>query len=1052
MRKIKKKIIAFLSAALTVSLLLQSSMVLAANDSKTDQLANDSETILEDPLYSVSIFHSDMGTAKADDSHFVLTKQDMDCYEYHANETVTIQITPDEEKEVKDIEIKTESEVKLTPEIKEQAYTYTFNMPEENVLVTAEYVDKISDQNQITEAAEEEVESADETEVVTDKETAEPVENDTLAEENVNISVAPESEEEIADNKIITENEFSDAVKENRIISPAAINLAANPKANTITYLGPITYKGVTVGQFNINGHIAFCMEHNKTSPPTGTSFAEQIYNDANIAKVLYYGYSGHGQWSGFSGDAAQGIVVTTCALSYYYAGPGSLGGNPFLADNWLAPLGDFLRFIQTAPSPNVTQFTLSTSYTESYLSEDKTYQRTENITLNADQQNTVTIPLPENVTLVNVSTGVESKGSAMVSGGQTFYLKAPLNMNGTWETGNLYGSMGKLNAVLCITGSPGLQNLGYGQWATDPDHYINLSVKWVQMGDIKITKFLGSDDEIKTPAVGAEFTLTHQVTGEKVVITVDETGTATTEDRENYPIGRLIGGDWLIEETKTPEGFKTIEPFTVTVYGQGQVFSFIAEDKEIYAAIQVIKLDESTGKEIVASGATFKIVDENGNDVVFTDYSPHKETFTEFTTDENGQFVLPNQLKFGKYKLVEVEAPEGYLLADPIDFEVSQMSDWETPLVLKAEDKNVMGKIQIIKTDEETGEVLADTTFEVTAAEDIITGDGTIRAKAGEVVDTLVTNQEGKAESKELYLGKYKIKEIEAKTGYVCSQEEQIVELSYQDQNTAVVYGTVELTNRPTTIVITKKTMGKDNTLAGVTFNIWNKGMESEVDPEFGVTESYTTDENGQIILKYLAAGSYRIQETATIPGYILDDTIYDFTVDENGMVIVENEEEPQESGSIMVENDFTKIQISKQDATTGKELPGAELELIRKDSGKIIDKWTSGEEPHYIDTLETGDYILRETIAPKGYKVAQDVTFTVEPTGEVQKVVMKDELKEGTIRTSIPHDFRNGSSGNVKTGDQSMIWGPIAVLFIAVATILFCVYKRKAGNHEEV
>ncbi|MFQ8899912.1 MAG: prealbumin-like fold domain-containing protein [[Clostridium] scindens] len=122
---------------------------------------------------------------------------------------------------------------------------------------------------------------------------------------------------------------------------------------------------------------------------------------------------------------------------------------------------------------------------------------------------------------------------------------------------------------MLCKTGQPGLQDLGYGQYVTDPDHHISFSVKWVQMGDIKITKFLGGDEEIKNPAVGAEFTLTHTETKEQVVIVTDENGVATTEDRVNFPIGRLEGGTWRVEETKTPDGFKTIDPFEVTIIGQ---------------------------------------------------------------------------------------------------------------------------------------------------------------------------------------------------------------------------------------------------------------------------------------------------------------------------------------------------------------------------------------------------------------------------------------------------------------------------------------------------
>lgn len=812
-KKTKQKISAWAAGLLSLMLAVQPLQAFAEEEQEQVPVS-----------YQLTIAKPDNGTISADfpDEEIISDEEDKRIYSVDSGEEVKITISAEEGYTVSFFEIKDELLNDIAAEVTENGTVYTFDMPEANVNVNCSFDAVITEQNEPSgtdreDSSDKEEEKNEETpDVENEEEPAQVEENE------------EEEEQEKEEVKINTDSIFS-----SNLLGAA---LFASPRsANTITYLGPITYKGVTVGKFLVNGSLAFCMEHKKTSPPTGTAFAEQVYNDANIRKVLYYGYGGPKQWGGFSGDEAQGIVVTTEALSYFYSGPGSLGGNPFLADNWQAPLGDFLRFVQSAPDVGPTDISLSKSYTESYLSDDKTYQRTENITLNADAGNSITIPLPSDVTLVNVTTGAQGTGNVTVKGGDTFYLKAPLKMNGTWSSGNLYGSMGKFQSVLCVTGSDALQNLGQGRYGTtDPDHYVNLTVKWVQMGDIKITKFLGSDDELKTPATGAEFTLTHQETGEQVVITVDETGTATTEDKENFPIGRLIGGDWLVEETKTPEGFKTIDPFTVTVYGQGQVFSFIAEDKEIYAAIRVVKVDESTGKVIAASGATFKIVDEDGNDVEFTNYSPSKVTFTEFTTDENGQFTLPERLPYGKYELVEVQAPEGYLLCDPIEFTVDEMHEWETPVVLTAEDENVMGKLQLTKTNEETGEPMKGVEFDIIAAEDIVTGDGTLRASQGDVVDTITTDKNGKAESKELYLGKYVAKEVKTIPGYVLSQEEYSFELTYKDQNTELVYTSLELTNKVTTITITKKAKGKDKVLEGVKYNLWNEGMESEIDPEF--------------------------------------------------------------------------------------------------------------------------------------------------------------------------------------------------------------------------
>lgn len=371
---------------------------------------------------------------------------------------------------------------------------------------------------------------------------------------------------------------------------------------------------------------------------------------------------------------------------------------------------------------------------------------------------------------------------------------------------------------------------------------------------------------------------------------------------------------------------------------------------------------------------------------------------------------------------------------------------------MLTAEDENVMGKLQLTKTNEETGEPMKGVEFDIIAAEDIVTGDGTLRASQGDVVDTITTDKNGKAESKELYLGKYVAKEVKTIPGYVLSQEEYSFELTYKDQNTELVYTSLELTNKVTTITITKKAKGKDKVLEGVKYNLWNEGMESEIDPEFVYKEIYTTDENGQIKLQYLTPGNYKIQEKETIPGYVLDDTIYEFTVDETGRIVLADSEEAEEEGNLTLENDFTKVSISKQDATTGEELPGAELELTNKDTGELVEKWTSGEEPHYIEELPEGNYVLKETIAPEGYKVSQDVEFKVESTGEVQKVVMKDEVKDGTIRTSTPNNFRSGSStrGNVKTGDAAPIIAVVLAMIIAAGVAVVMIWKRKrSGNN---
>lgn len=1010
--------------------------------------------------YVISIVKNDNGeitinqeTIRADES----TSE----YEFQAGETVRLTVKPSEEWKLQSLKItKVDEDEVASQETSENQYE--FIMPTNDVMVEGvfERVEQPVKEEGSKPDSEEDKDQEDNNTESSESETEDDPQLPTEEPKPEDESVAAEETEEPESEEIKTEESGEEepaAVEtlqegQNQGISVGMNNVRLSLKAaraaNTITYHGGVGYMGHTSASFTINGEPAFCIEHGVPAPMTGTEFHEKTYNDPDVLKVLYYGWGGPKQWSGF-GSYEQGWVITSLALSYYYSGPGSLNFMPHGTVAQKIGFSDFLNYIESKPTPDVTNLKLSTSYTESYLSDDKTYQRTENIKFTADQDNTITMSLPSGVTLVNVTTGKSGTGKVTIKGGDTFYLKAQLSMNGTWNSGKLHGSMGKLQPVIAVTAGDNVQDLVQGRYIIDPDNYVSLQVKWVQMGDFQITKFLGSDDELKKPAVGVEFTLTHEETGEKVVITTDENGVATTEDRDKYPIGRLIGGNWLVEETKSVEGYKPLDPFTVTITGQGQVFTYIAEDKEIFAALRVEKVDADTGVRITASGATFKVVDKDtGKDIEWTDYSPDKQVYTEFTTDENGQFTLPNQLPYGDYQLVELQAPEGYTLAEPLDFSVDAYFDWEKPLTVTAKNKAAMGKIQIEKVDAETGEAISGVTFDVIAKEDIVTGDGTIRATAGDVVDTITTDLAGKAESKELYLGSYTVKEKQAKPGYVLDETGRDVTLTYQDQNTPLVYESLTVENQPTTLVITKTVKGQDKPLEGVSFWIWNKGMESEdLDPEFGLKDLQTTDENGQITLKYLQPGTYCIQEQETLPGYILDDSVKEFTVDEKGQV-------QMDPAVAEIENDYTKLYISKQDATTGEELPGAKLEIIEKESGEVIEKWVSTEEQHYIEAIPAGDYILRETMAPEGYEIAKEIRFTVKDTGEIQRVVMTDELSEGTIVTSTPDHFRDGSNinGGVKTGDQAQILLLAVMAGVAVLVISGVVYRRrKVGKNEE-
>lgn len=577
--------------------------------------------------------------------------------------------------------------------------------------------------------------------------------------------------------------------------------------------------------------------------------------------------------------------------------------------------------------------------------------------------------------------------------------------------------------------------------------------------GDLEIIKVYQPDDpkeDTLQGIEGVEFTITSKTTGEEVMkIVTDDEGKATTKS-DDYPRGSLVYDTYIISETKTPEGYNPIKPFEVTIKDEMVTLTGIyKQDTLITSPIQVVKVDESTGKVIPAAGTTFQLLDENKNVIEVTTHYPSEETLDRFTTDENGQFVFPEMLRYGTYYLRELQAPEGYLLnGEDLQFTVTDEAGWDNPLVIKFADENAMGQIEVTKTDEETGDVLAGAEFEITAAEDIVTPDGTVRAEKGSTVGTIITDENGYGISDPLYLGHYELKETKAPERYVLSKDAISVELKYKDQVTPVVYEQLDITNKPTEIIINKTQLDSDKPLNGVTFKVWYK---DDVDQGMVMPMEYTTDADGQIRITHLLCGlTYCIQESSTIPGYILDDTVYEVTIDDEGYI------DGEDTGVVNIENDYTKLYISKQDMG-GKELPGAEMKLekVEEDGSKtLIREWTSTDTPEYFEALEPGQYVLTETLAPKGYEIAEAIPFEVKNIGEVQSVTMKDELKEGRIRTSTPDNFRSGSGTAARTGDtadlllyMSLVLGAAGIVAVTLLVKLARadVASRKKENTDE-
>lgn len=373
-------------------------------------------------------------------------------------------------------------------------------------------------------------------------------------------------------------------------------------------------------------------------------------------------------------------------------------------------------------------------------------------------------------------------------------------------------------------------------------------------------------------------------------------------------------------------------------------------------------KADETTGEAL--KGAEFTVYKMQGGQWV---------TYTKAEwKDEHKAYRALNlhaeDSEGGKFKVVETKNPTGY--TGTWEHEFTAEKEGVVTLTLDATNARKTGQITITKTGE-NNKKLSGAVFEIKAAKDIKTAGGTTLVAANTVVDTVTTDGNGSAASKQLELGQYIVKEKTAPDGYVLDTTEHAVTLD--DSHTSV---NVAVQNQKNAIVLQKVSKNDGTVMEGVTFHIWND------DKSYDKTQK--TDSNGRITIDGVKDGTWHYQETATKDGYVLDNAVKDFTVSDGKV-------NGQSNLTITVENDYTKLDLAKVDSGTGENISGAKLSLLDS-NGRLVESWTSGSTPHRIEKLKPGQYTLREDQAPDYYKLADPITFTLESKADTQTITMKD------------------------------------------------------------
>ncbi len=373
-------------------------------------------------------------------------------------------------------------------------------------------------------------------------------------------------------------------------------------------------------------------------------------------------------------------------------------------------------------------------------------------------------------------------------------------------------------------------------------------------------------------------------------------------------------------------------------------------------------KADETTGEAL--KGAEFTVYKMQGGQWVTYTKAEWKDEYKDYRALN----LHAEDSEGGKFKVVETKNPTGY--TGTWEHEFTAEKEGVVTLTLDATNARKTGQITITKTGE-NNKKLSGAVFEIKAAKDIKTTGGTTLIAADTVVDTVTTDGNGSAASKQLELGQYIVKEKTAPDGYVLDTTEHAVTLD--DSHTSV---NVAVQNQKNAIVLQKVSKNDGTVMEGVTFHVWND------DKSYDKTQK--TDSNGRITIDGVKDGTWHYQETATKDGYVLDNAVKDFTVSDGKV-------NGQSNLTITVENDYTKLDLAKVDSGTGENISGAKLSLLDS-NGRLVESWTSGSTPHRIEKLKPGQYTLREDQAPDYYKLADPITFTLESKADTQTITMKD------------------------------------------------------------
>lgn len=605
------------------------------------------------------------------------------------------------------------------------------------------------------------------------------------------------------------------------------------------------------------------------------------------------------------------------------------------------------------------------------------------------------------------------------------------------WTLRELTPSEGYLvnTEILHIGAEAKLYTVEYNSTALD-------ALETVQKGKTAVIKHCDDGStQIETPEKGAEFEVYLKKSGsyenakesERDILVCDENGFAQSKD--------LPYGIYTVKQTKGWDGKEMMKPFDVFISKNGETYRYLINNAVFKSLIEIVKKDAETGKIIPASGIGFKVRNtDTGEYIVQHINYPTPIDIDTYYTDSTGKLMLPEALSYGNYEIVEQNTCYRYVLdSTPVPFKVDG-----SKTVVTVEKHNIAqkGTITVAKTGEVFSTVsqtdrlcqpvyetkgLQGAVYEITAAEDVYTLDGTLRYAKGAVVDEITTEKDGRATSKPLYLGKYEIREIKAPYGMVLNGESQTVELTYAGQEISITETSAEFCNERQKAEISlakvlaqdeKFGIGMNSEILSVQFGLFAdedlKAADGSVIPKDSLLEIVSCDENGKVAFNTdipVGAKLY-VKEISADIHYLLSDEKYPVIFEYAGQDVatvnlsVNNGE--------LIENNliYGTVKGLKIDRETKGTVAGALFGLFKADETEFTEKTAillakSNENGIFtFENIPFGEWTIKELQPAESYLPSDNIhRITVTENEQIIEITaVNDRIPE--IKTTATVD----------------------------------------------